>query len=87
MRPNTLGLSATDVARIQAHAELTTPDHQPAALNDLSVPYRVAACMPGREGYFSGELLGSWAGRTLLYWPIRAGREMEEWKARRAAAD
>lgn len=71
MRPNTLGLSRRDVARIKAHAEAlaANPSHIPAALADLDAPVRVGAAPPDQAQYFSGEPFGAWAGMTLLWWP------------------
>lgn len=76
------GFTKRDVRRIQAIAEATEPGDQPAALADLDVPYRVGACMPGHEGYQSGRVLGEWAGRTLLWWPMNK-REEEFWRRSR----
>ena len=76
------GFTKRDVRRIQALAEATSSGAQPAALADLDVPYRVGACMPGHEGYVSGQILGEWAGRTLLWWPMN-DREAEVWRRNR----
>lgn len=76
------GFTRRDLVRIKAMAEETTPNFAPAALNDLDVPFRIGACWPGGERYSSGEILGDWAGRTLLYWRM-VGREREVWAARR----
>lgn len=76
------GFTRRDTARIKAMADRTTPERAEAALNDLDVPFRVGACMPGEERYSSGLVLGEWAGRVLLYWPM-VGRERDHWQARR----
>ena len=76
------GFSKRDIARIKAHAETATQNYFPAALNDLDVPYRVGACMASDERHSNGEVLGSWAGRTLLYWPM-VGAERDHWETRR----
>jgi hypothetical protein len=78
------GFTARDVRRIQAMAENCTRGHEPAALADLDVPYRVGACLPGAEGYSSGQLLGEWKGRSLLWWAMNE-REEEEWRRKRRA--
>lgn len=78
------GFTRRDITRIKAMAEATHHGYVPKALNDLDVPVRVGACMPGQESYSSGRPLGEWAGRTLLYWDMNA-REEELWrKARRS---
>jgi hypothetical protein len=76
------GFTPRDVRRIQAVAEATTKLETPASLDDLDVPFRVGACMPGREGYSTGKILGEWAGRSLLYWPMN-DREQEVWERSR----
>ena len=76
------GFTRRDLVRIKAMAEATTPNYTPAALNDLDVPFRIGACWPGGERHSSGQLLGEWAGRTLLYWEM-VGREREVWAGRR----
>jgi hypothetical protein len=76
------GFSKRDIVRIKAHAESATALFVPAAINDLDVPFRVAACMAGDERHSNGQVLGSWAGRTLLYWPMM-GAERDHWEARR----
>jgi hypothetical protein len=45
------------------------------------VPYRVGACLPGHESRFTGGVLGFWAGRTLLWWPMNE-RERGVWAKR-----
>lgn len=75
------GFSRRDIVRIKALAEATTSNSIPAALNDLDVPYRVGAVMPPDRRHSSGEELGEWAGRTLLYWPMN-GAERERWARR-----
>lgn len=77
--PNTLGFSRTDIRRIQALAEACTDLDYGAALVDLSVPVRVGVCPLGRESYFSGEVLGTWAGRSILVWRMK-NREVEQWE-------
>ena len=54
----------------------------PEALVDLDVPIRVAVVKKGEETRFSGELLGEWAGRSLLFWRM-TNREVEAWAKRR----
>lgn len=76
------GFSRRDIVRIKALAEMTTKNFQPAALNDLDVPYRVGACWPGYERHSSGKVLGEWLGRVLLYWEM-GGMEREHWQSRR----
>jgi hypothetical protein len=71
-----------DLIRIKALAEATTENYSPSPLDDLDVPFRVGACMPGGEKFSSGELLGSWAGRRLLYWAMNEG-ERTAWDRRR----
>lgn len=71
-----------DVKRIQLMAESCDGLDQPAALNDLDVPYRVGACMPGLEGRSTGQILGEWKGRMLLWWPMNE-REEEVWRRNR----
>lgn len=70
-----------DIVRIKAMAEATTSNSMPAALNDLDAPYRVGAVMPQDRRHSSGEDLGEWAGRTLLYWEMR-GVEYDRWRRR-----
>jgi len=76
------GFTTRDVRRIQMMAETVTDCHQPAALADLDVPFRVGACMAGKDSYSSGQVLGEWAGRTLLYWEMNS-REEEVWRRNR----
>jgi len=76
------GFTARDIKRIQLHAESLRGDFLPAALNDLDVPYRVGACFPGHECYTTGQILGEWAGRTLLWWRMNAPEE-EVWRRKR----
>lgn len=76
------GFTRRDVRRIQAMAELVSDNHAPAALADLDVPYRVGACPPGTEWTSTGKVLGEWAGRTLLWWPMNE-REEQAWRASR----
>lgn len=82
-RPNDLGLSREDVAKIQALAESLDPlDGSTPPLTDLSVPIRVVAVHQGEESRFSGELLGQWAGCQILFWRM-TNREREAWAAGR----
>lgn len=76
------GFTPRDVRRIKAMAEATTANELPKALDDLDVPFRVGACMIGREGYSSGKILGEWAGRSLLYWDMHDA-EAEAWRRKR----
>lgn len=75
------GFTRRDIVRIKQLAEATERD-APAALDNLDVPFRVGACMPGQEWTSSGQRLGEWAGRTLLWWPMNE-REAEIWRQRR----
>ena len=75
------GFSRRDITRIRALAERDAAGEAAAALGDLDVPVRVGACEPGREGYSTGRPLGTWAGRTLLWWPMNS-REQEVWRRR-----
>lgn len=75
------GFTRRDIVRIKAMAETVTPTRGAEALNDLDVPYRVGACWPGDERHSSGQVLGEWAGRTLLYWEMR-GSERDRWRSR-----
>lgn len=63
-------------------AESMTDTWSPPALVDLDVPVRVAAVRKGEESRFSGEVLGEWAGRSLLFWRM-TNRETETWRGRR----
>jgi hypothetical protein len=76
------GFTKRDITRIKAMAEATTQNYAPRPLNDLDVPYRVGAAWPGTDLRTSGERLGHWSGRVLLYWPM-TGAELERWQARR----
>jgi len=76
------GFTRRDVRRIQAMAETCSVGFEPAALDDLDVPYRVGACLPAAEGYSSGKLLGEWKGRSLLWWPMNEAEE-REWRRKR----
>jgi len=76
------GFTRRDIVRIKAMAESTTGNYLPAALNDLDVPIRVGACPAGQESRSTGKVLGSWAGRTLLYWDMYV-EEREVWARRR----
>jgi hypothetical protein len=79
-----LGLGEDDWRRIQALALQATPLYTPAALDDLSQPIRVGACILGTESRLSGERFASWRGRALLVWAMNA-REREEWARLRGA--
>lgn len=76
------GFTRRDIVRIKALAEATTGNHIPMALNDLDVPYRVGAIMPQDRRHSSGQDLGEWAGRALLYWRME-GAERDVWARRR----
>lgn len=75
------GFTSRDLARIKAMAECVTHSYVPAGLSDLDVPYRVGACMPEDRRHSSGDVLGEWAGRTLLYWKLE-GVAYDRWRAR-----
>jgi hypothetical protein len=70
-----------DITRIKALAEKTTQLYTPAALDDLDVPYRVGVKLSG-QGSTSGEILGQWNGRVLIWWAMN-GREREAWERKR----
>jgi hypothetical protein len=75
------GFSRRDVLRIKALAEGVTDTYAPAALDDLDVPYRVGAYR--HDGHLpNGDVLGEWAGRVLLYWPL-TGMTYGRWERRR----
>ena len=76
------GFSDDDWRRIKNLAADVTPNYCPAALDDLSVPVRVGACLAGDRSRSSGRLLGTFDGRALLYWPMRES-ERESWARRR----
>ncbi len=76
------GFTRRDQARIKAMAETVTSNCGAASLNDLDVPFRVGACLHQDVGRSTGKILGEWAGRTLLYWPM-VGMERDHWAARR----
>ncbi len=76
------GFTPRDVLRIQRLAESATNGFLSKALDDLDVPYRVGACMPAEAARFSGQVLGEWAGRTLLWWRMNE-REEEIWRQKR----
>lgn len=83
MKPNTLGLTKRDVRRIQLAAEdMTDAGSPPPALVDLDVPVRVVFCAKGEEIRFSGELLGEWAGRSIVYWHMNE-KEKATWRRNR----
>jgi hypothetical protein len=75
------GFSKRDVLRIRAMAETATPHYTPVAMNDLDAPFRVGACIAGDERHSSGQILGLWKGRTLLWWGMNA-LEREAWARR-----
>lgn len=75
------GFTRRDVVRIKAMAESVTANYTPIALTDLDVPYRVGCCRPGDEGRFSGKPLGTWADKTLLWWPLNEA-ELRVWRRR-----
>ena len=64
------GFTRRDVLRIKAMAEATSASAIPRALNDLDVPFRVGAVMPEDVRHSSGQVLGEWSGRTLLWWAM-----------------
>jgi hypothetical protein len=72
------GFTKRDIIRIRLMAEEATALYTPAALNDLDVPYRVGVAF----GTSSGEPLGKWNGRDLVWWPMYE-REREAWEKRR----
>ena len=76
------GFTKRDIVRIRAMAETTTANYAPAALNDLDVPFRIGAAWPGTERHSSGQVLGEWKGRVLLYWEMK-GAERDRWASRR----
>lgn len=76
-----MGLTRRDVARIKALAESVTDNYTPAGLQDLDVPYRIQALRPVEANRGSGEPMGSWAGRMLVYWPL-LGAARDAWARR-----
>lgn len=86
MRPNTMGLTRRDVARIKAMAEAVTENYTPAALADLDAPWRVCA-LPRGENKGSGEVFGEWAGRVLVaFYRPAPGISQAEYQAGEKAA-
>lgn len=88
------GFSAEDWRRIRLLAEDLTANMTPAALDDLSVPYRVGVEMPERRRWTGGKNLGALTRQdgsrvVLIYWPVTRGMEWERWeravRARRAS--
>jgi hypothetical protein len=79
---DSFGFSQRDVLRIKALAEAVEGLSSPAALADLDTPYRVGAVRAGEESRTSGQVLGHWAGRVLVYWKM-SGREFDVWERRR----
>lgn len=73
------GFTKRDIVRIRLMAEESTGSYTPAALNDLDVPYRVGVSDGGGT---SGDVLGQWKGRTLLWWPMHE-RERDAWARKR----
>ena len=73
------GFTKRDIIRIRLMAEEATANFAPCALNDLDVPYRVGVLSGGGT---SGEVLGTWKGRTLVYWPMHEA-ERAAWSRKR----
>lgn len=73
------GFSDEDRRRIRELVADTNPNYSPAGLGDLSVPYRVGACMAAGARHTSGQLLGVIDGRAVLAWKL-VGRELETWR-------
>jgi hypothetical protein len=76
------GFTPHDWQRIKELAEQVTNNYAPAALDDLSVPVRVAAARKEDASRYNGRILGTHAGRALLYWRMK-NRERETWAGRR----
>jgi hypothetical protein len=76
------GFTKRDVLRIRALAEGLPDAKMGAELDDLDVPFRVAAVKPNHARNFSGIPLGEWAGRTLIYWEM-VDIEREVWERNR----
>lgn len=80
------GFSAADWRRIRLLAEGASPNYVPAALDDLSVPWRVGATMAADRRWSAGELLGvieAPAGRVaVLAWAMTEP-ERSRWARRR----
>ena len=76
-----MGLTKRDVARLKALAESVTENYTPAGLQDLDVPYRVQALRPAEASRGSGKPMGSWAGCSLVCWPLM-DRDLEQWQRR-----
>jgi hypothetical protein len=75
------GFTRRDMLRIKVLAEAVTLSANPRPLNDLDVPFVVGACPMGQESRSTGQPLGHWAGRSLLWWPMNEP-EREVWAAR-----
>lgn len=63
-----IGVGWRDWIRIRDMVLSTHRLYHPAALNDLSIPYRVGACPAGEESRSTGEAFARYAGRTILVW-------------------
>lgn len=64
-------LTDRDWARLSALADQVTPGFCPARIEDLDAPgIAVGVCLSGREGYTSGERIGSLRGGAVavLVW-------------------
>lgn len=78
-RPNTMGLTRRDVARIKALAERVTDSFTPPALTDLVAPWRICAVRKGGN-HGNGEVFGAWAGCDLVaFW--RPGPDVDNVQA------
>jgi hypothetical protein len=76
------GFTRRDVARIKALAERVAAGAGGLpGLNDLDVPYRVAAVPPAEVTRSSGEYLGDWKDQVLLFWKLTEP-ELRVWRAR-----
>lgn len=76
-------LTAADWARIRTLAASISPNNQPAALGDLSVPLRIGCCPAGEETRFNGYCAGySRDGRiAILVWEMTES-DRRQWRAR-----
>lgn len=79
------GFSGEDWRRIKAMAAEMDGLNRPAALDDLSVPYRVGVTDLDIGGGTTGRVLGRLGDRLLLYWPMDE-RRYSEWARRRRGA-
>jgi hypothetical protein len=79
---STAGFSPEDIERIEALWSQVTELSSPAALDDLSVPYRVGACRAIDAHRFSGLPIVSWGGKSILLWQMTE-REREAWKRKK----